>query len=277
MGQKSNVLTLKKKQNSLNFSGNEKESIKFLHGLRFLKSFEQLLKKKNILLTGNQMNFVGNKVHLDLSLFFKVSKLVHYRKKFLKGIKNPHFSKIRNKVNKFLTREFSLLKSNFIVLKLNVINKKVNKKIVYLFYNKLKRFIGILFSRRFNFFMDFLKASSLFIEDFLSLRIYLSFLGLIFRVLQKRTHARFLLFLRTIFDLIVSSSKVKRLSSAKSRIKGLKFILNGKLKGKPRASSNCSLFGRVPNSTISKDIVFAKFDVCTLYGVFGFKAWVYKI
>ena len=277
MGQKSNVLTLKKKKNTLSFSGNEKESIKFLHGLRFLKSFEQLLKRKNILLTGNQINFVGNKVYLDLNLFFKVSKLVHYRKKSLKSVRNTLFSRVRNKMSEFLTREFNLLKSNFVILKLNVINKKVNKKLVYFFYNKLKRFIGILFPRRLNFFMDFLKASSLFSEDLLSLKVYLSFLGLIFKVLQKRTHGRFLLFLRTVFDLIVYSPKVKKLSSVKSKIKGLKFVLNGKLKGKPRASSNCSLFGRVPNSTIAKDIFFAKFDIYTLYGVFGFKAWVYRI
>lgn len=276
MGQKSNVLTLKKKQNSLNFAGNEKESIKFLHGLRFLKSFEQLLKKKNILLTGNQMNFVSNKVYLDLNVFFKVSKLTHYRKKSFKSVKNSHFWSVRNKISGFLAREFSLLKSNLVILKLNVINKKVNRKLVCFFYNKLKRFVGVLFLRRFNFFIDFLKASSLFTEDFFSLKVYLSFLGLIFKLVQKRTHGRFLLFLRTVFDLIVYSSKVKRLASAKSKIKGLKFVLNGKLKGKARASSNCSLFGRVPNSTIAKDIIFAKFDVYTLYGVFGFKAWVYR-
>lgn len=276
MGQKSNVLTLRKKQNSLSFSGNEKESIKFLRGLQFLKSFEQLLKKKNILLVESQINFVGNKVYLDLYVFFKVSKLIHYRKKTLKSIKSSQFLNVKKKAITFLTREFSSLKSNFILLKLNVINKKVNKKLVRFFYSKLKRFPGILFSRRFNFFIDFLKATSLFSERYLSLKAYLSFIGLIFKVLQKKTHGRFLLFLRVVFDLIVYSSRVKRLSS-KSDIKGLKFVLNGKIKGKARASSNCSLFGRVPNSTITKDIIFAKFDVYTLYGVFGLKAWVYRL
>lgn len=276
MGQKSNVLTLKKKQKNLNFSGNEKESIKFLHGLQFLKSFEQLLKKKNILLAGNQINFVGNKVYLDLYLFFKVSKLIYYRKKTLKSVKSLQSLNAKKKTIKFLSKEFSLLKSNFIVLKLNVVNKRVNKRLVHFFYNKLKRFPGILFSRRFNFFVDFLKASSLFSEDHLSLKMYLSFLGLIFKVLQKKTHGRFLLFLRVLFDLIVYSSKIRKLS-IKSNVRGLKFVLNGKLKGKARASSNCSLFGRVPNSTITEDIIFAKFDVYTLYGVFGLKAWVYRL
>lgn len=277
MGQKSNVLTLKKNQNSLSFSGNEKESIKFLHGLRFLKSFEQLLKRKNILLIENQINFVSNKVYLNLNLFFKVSKLVFYRKKSLKSTKNLYSLNLKNKLSQFLTREFGSSRSNLVILKLNVINKQVNIKLVRFFYNKLKRFVGVLFLRRFNFFIDFLKASSLFSEDFLSLKVYLSFLGLIFKLVQKRTHGRFLLFLRTLFDLIVYSPKLKKLSSAKYKIKGLKFVLNGKLKGKARASSNCSLFGRVPNSTIMKHIVFSKFDVHTLYGVFGFKAWVYRL
>lgn len=274
MGQKSNTLTLRKKQKDLNFSGNEKESIKFLHGLQFLRSFEQLLKRKNILLVETSINFLNNQTYLDLTFFFKVAKLISYRKKILKKRNEPTFDK--NKTTFFLTREFNLLRSNFVSFKLKIINKKVNKKLVRYFYSQMKRFSGLLFSRRFNFFIDFIKASSLFSEDYLSVKSYLSFLGQIFKVLQKKTHGRFLSFLRTIFELIITDSKVKRLSK-KSNVKGLKFVLNGKLKGKTRASSFCSQFGRVPTSTVSKSIVFSKLHIYTLYGVFGFKAWVNRL
>jgi ribosomal protein S3 len=94
-------------------------------------------------------------------------------------------------------------------------------------------------------------------------------------VLQKKTHSRFLLFLKIVFDLLVLNKKVKKLSK-KSNVKGLKFVLNGKLKGKTRASSAYGQFGCVSISTIVQNTVFAKLHIYTLYGVFGLRAWVYR-
>lgn len=270
MAQKSNLITLRKKQKNLNFIGNEKESIKFLHGLQFLRSFGQLLKRKNILLVESKLNFVSNQSYLDLTLFYKVAKLGNYKKKMSKKSKSLNFASLG--IIRFLAKEFSLLKSNFIAMKLNVINKKANKRLVRLFYSKMRRFSGALFSRRFNFFVDFLKASSLFTEDYLSIQAYLHFLGQIFKALQKKTHSRFLLFVRTIFEIIIFDSKVKRISK-RSNVKGLKFVINGKLKGKTRSSSACHQFGHVPNSCLTKNITFSKLHVYTLYGVFGLRAW----
>ena len=51
MGQKSNILTLRKAQKNLSFWESEKESKKFLYGLKFYFFLEQLLNRKNILLT----------------------------------------------------------------------------------------------------------------------------------------------------------------------------------------------------------------------------------
>lgn len=272
MGQKSNILTLREKNKNLSFLGNEKESRKFLCGLNFLKFLEQLLKRKNILLTEKTLNFEKNQSYLSLTLFFKTAKLLNYKKKISKRWK---VLSSNIKVAEFLTKRFSLLKSNFISLRLKVINKKINKKLIRFFYLKLKRFSGLLFSRRFNFFIDFLKATALFSEDLLPIQAYLSFFGQIFRVLQKRTHSRFLLFLKIVFDLMVINIKIKKVSE-KSNIKGLRFVLNGKLKGKPRASSAYGQFGCVPISTITRNIAFAKLHIYTLYGVFGLRAWVYR-
>lgn len=273
MGQKSNILTLREKNKNLSFLNSEKEPIKFLFGLNFLKSLEQLLKRKNILLVEKTLNFDCSQSYVNLTVFFKTAKLLNYKKKISKKRKSLN---LKIKMTQFLLKEFSLVKSNFISLKLKVINRKVNKKLVRFFYQKLKRFSGLLFSRRFNFFVDFLKATSLFCEDLLSIKAYISFFGQIFRVLQKRTHSRFLLFLKTLFDLMVSSPRVKKLSK-KSNVQGLKYVLNGKLKGKTRASSACDQFGRVPISTIAKNISFDKLHIHTLYGVFGLRAWVCRI
>lgn len=273
MGQKSNILTLRQKNKNLSLLNNEKEPVKFLFGLNFLKSLEQLLKRKNTLLVEKTLNFDNNQSYVNLTLFFKTAKLLNYKKKISK--KRKLFS-LRTPIAQFLSKEFSLVKSNFISLRLKVINRKVNKRLTRFFYHKLKRFSGSLFSRRFNFFADFLKATSLFCEDLLSIKAYISFFGQIFRVLQKRTHSRFLLFLKTLFNLIVLSSRVKKLSK-KSNVQGLKYVLNGKLKGKTRASSACDQFGCVPISTIVRNISFDKLHIYTLYGVFGLRAWVCRV
>lgn len=270
MAQKSNLITLRKKQKNLNFISNEKESTKFLHGLQFLKSFGQLLKRKNILLVESKLNFISNQSYLDLTLFYKVAKLGKYKKKISKKSRNLNFASIG--IIRFLSQEFSLLKSNFITMKLNVINRKINKRLVRLFYSSMRRFSNSLFARRFNFFVDFLKASSLFTEDYLSIQAYLHFLGQVFKALQKKTHSRFLLFVRTIFETIIFDSKIRRISK-KSNVKGVKFVINGKLKGKTRSSSSCHQFGNVPNSSLTKNIAFSKLHVYTLYGVFGLRAW----
>lgn len=270
MAQKSNLITLRKKQKNLNFLGNEKESIKFLHGLQFLKSFEQLLKRKNVLLVETKLNFSNNQSYVDLTLFYKVAKLGRYKKKMSKKFSKKEFG--LKKVACFFSKEFNLLRSNFIAMKLNVINRNTNKRLAGFFYHRIRRFSSALFARRFNFFIDFLKASSLFAENYLSVQGYLSFLGQIFRVLRKRTHSRFLLFIRTVFETIILSSKNFRVSK-RSSIKGLKIVINGRLKGKTRANTVCYQLGRVPNSTIEENISFSKLHVHTLYGVFGLKVW----
>jgi len=60
------------------------------------------------------------------------------------------------------------------------------------------------------------------------------------------------------------------------RIKGLKFLIQGKLKGKPRSKSFLYTVGRIPVQTVTANIDFAKSHVFTIYGVFGMKLWIFK-
>jgi hypothetical protein len=272
MGQKSNTLTLKKTQKSLSFQGNVKESKNFLYGVTFLSFLEQLLHQKNVTLTDRTLNFVNNEVYLSLTLFFKTTKLKIYKKKYIRSLK---LSKKQDYITRFIVSEFSLLKSSLISLNLRVINKEVNEKLAKFLYIKTRRFIKTLLTRRFSLFADFIKTTSLFCENKISISAYLILLAQIFRVLRKKSHSRFLFFLRELFDLLIINKTKKKLSLDHD-ISGMKFIIKGKLRGKTRASSSCIQAGPVNIQSIEKKICFAKVHVYSLYGVFGFRLWVYR-
>jgi len=127
-----------------------------------------------------------------------------------------------------------------------------------------------LFVRRFKLFIDFLKIVSLFEQKKVKTEVLLFLLGQIFKILPKRKHNIFLIFLKVLFTSLINNV------STKNSILGLKFIVNGRLKGKPRSTSAIILVGLVPVQSLSKDIDFAKLHVNTILGVFGFQLWVYR-
>ena len=138
----------------------------------------------------------------------------------------------------------------------------------FFFFKKLKKSGLFLFSRRFSFFLDFIKILSLFSNSQISAEVFLFFLQKIFKNLTKKNHNQFLSFLKTCFILLIVNSK------RKNSIKGLKLIINGKLKGKPRSSSTLLLVGNISSQTLDSKIDFSKTHVYTIYGVFGLKLWV---
>ena len=271
MGQKSNTLTLKNLQKDLSFLETNKESKKFLYGSKFLRFLEQLLSRKNILVTNKTMNFSNNEYFLSLVLFFKAAKLSFYKKKIAKKIKQP--KNLNKKIIPLFFNEFNLLKTNIACLNIKVINKEVNNNFVKFFYQKIGRFVGVLFSRRFNLFVDFIKVISLFAADKVPVQTFLSVLGQIFKILPKRKHNRFLFFLKFLFQLLILNKENK---NTFSNIYGIKFIVNGKLQGKTRADSSCIQIGAVPIQSIDKNVEFSRLHVYTLYGAFGFRIWVYR-
>lgn len=56
-----------------------------------------------------------------------------------------------------------------------------------------------------------------------------------------------------------------------NKIKGLKFSIKGKLKGKPRKKKLQILVGNVPCQQIKHPVDFAKTHVYNRYGAFGLK------
>ena len=88
--------------------------------------------------------------------------------------------------------------------------------------------------------------------------------------------ALFIAFLKNLAKILVTDlSRVPFLNKT-NRIKGVKFLINGKLKGKTRANSILIVKGLVPAQTISANIDFSKTHVFTVYGVFGFKIWIFR-
>ena len=272
MGQKSNLTTLRKVKNTLSLLSYNTKHFLFIYN--FIKYFKFLLSIKGVWVFFETVNFVGNKLYLNLVFFYRSFKTTKYRKKvFLKkNVKLGFYKKKNRKLINLFFNQFSLLKNNLIVLSIKNINKELDIKLLNFFFNKFNKFINILFNRRFNLFIDFLKITTLLCQNKIESEQFLFLLGQVLRSLPKRSHSRFLVFLRFLFKTIIFD----KIFLEKNNIKGIKFIINGKLQGKPRASFSCIQEGNIPIQTLSKNICFSKLHVYTLMGAFGLRIWILK-
>lgn len=289
MGQKSNILTIRKNYENLNaFTTNFCE---LWNSEFFVKALKRSFDKKGVLVTATSFTKSNETVFLSLDVFFKCQKLIKYRKKIKKSFtkkkrlnlkknltkqaqrfksKNQAYLKKTKKIKKeykgFLQIFKKALKNKLIVVKLNLINKKENFIIKQDFLNELKKFKRILFSRRFYLFYDFIKLSSLFINREIDIKAYCNVLGTIFKFLPKKSHGKFFLFAKTLFNALIKEPT--------SQIKGVRILINGKLKGKLRANTFRASVGKISLQTISANNDLSKVHIHTLYGCFGLTLWV---
>lgn len=305
MGQKSNTLTLRTNKEYLNSRTlNSKE---FWESAEFINTFKRSLEKKGVTVTYSNFNTVAKTSYLSLDLFYKTQKLLKYRKKtrrlrgktkdnqkkkffkkpLVKKIKkgkkklNSKFTKVTSKkVKRIKTKlllknkqKFNavknifkhLIKNELVILKLKLLNKKIDRKITPFLLEELSSFKRQLFSRRFNLFFDFLKLSALFIRREINLNAYTIILGTIFKFLPKRSHSKFFIFAKKLLNKLISLPQTK--------IKGIKIMINGKIKGKLRSSSWAMSVGKIESQKISAKMEFSKVHINTLYGCFGLKMW----
>jgi len=273
MGQKSNLLTLRKLNPNINL--NIYNSKNLINCLQLLKFLEQLFAIKGVWITEKTLNFLTNQAELTLVLYFRCSKVSSYKRRGLaplilkekasyKSGKNSIFVELFNKI--FTKMSVNLLNFHSINL-----NSTLNKKLLVLFYTKTKRFVNGIFSRRFNLFIDFIKLNALLAEKKINISSYLLLLSQIFRSLSKRGHGRFLSFIKYLFKLLILETK-----NLSFPIKGFKFIISGKLKGKTRSSSFLLTEGSIPIQSFSKNIEFSKRHAYTLMGAFGLKIWIFR-
>lgn len=275
MGQKSNKITLQKSYASFNLlTVDLRNFVKFFN---FIKFFDFLLLKKNVILTRKIVNFSASILYLNFHLFYKSVKSSFYkRKNQIQLLKSNNIIFLKNlKLKNLFIKSFKNLKYSSIILNCKNVNILINKKLITFFYQKLKKFINSIFVRRFNLFVDFVKINSLYVQGIVSINTYIYFLGLIFKSLSKKTHSRFLIFLKNLFKILISDLKSLNLLDVLS-ISGMKCSIKGKLKGKTRSSINHISEGNLPLQSFNKEIDFAKNHTYTLIGAFGIKLWILK-
>jgi hypothetical protein len=271
MSQKANLLTLKKNLNI---------NIQIFH-TKFWNSFfklSELLNRvffvKGVLLTNSFIGLDNNIIFFDFFIFYNNSQISFFRNKY---IKRQSHTLINFRFSDFLFFFKNYQKNyryNSYVLKFKVLNSLIVKKDLIFFYQKLKIFVSSMFSRRFNFFVDFLKLTVLFFNNNIDLKVYIKTLGRIFKFLSKRLHTRFLLFLKALFKLFVSYSLKN--NTVFNSIKGFKFLIKGRFQAKDRASSKLIQIGSVPSQSFFCNIDFSSTHIYTLYGAFGIKIWMYR-
>lgn len=263
MGQKSNIITLRKNQDNDFLSYNTKLNFIILN---FIKSLGILLNRRGIFLTSIDFTCNSNKIYIKLTLFYSTRKLNSYRKLTLK--KKTFTNKIS--ISKLLYKLQKLSKTTLIFTKFKIL-KIANSDNVQLFYNSFKKFSTMLFDKRYNLFLDFIKISSLFFEKKINTKILVQILGKIFCFLQKKRHPQFFVMVEKLFTLFLIDTKTE-----KSNIQGIRFLVSGKLSGKAIASRQLLNIGCVPTQTYKEQIEFEQLHVYTLYGAFGFKIWIAK-
>jgi hypothetical protein len=274
MGQKSNLITLRKFKKNLNLLSYETKN--FVQVLKFLRFFEYLLMNKGVWVINKTINYVSNKLYLNLSLFYRSAKTTKYKKKgYIKNQVNKRLTQLKNKslLNLF-DKHFTFFNQNLFILSINNLNTSVNSKVISFFYHKTKKFVNIIFARRFNLYIDFLKITSLLCQNKLNSEQYIYLLAQIFKSLPKRAHTRFLFFIKLLFKIIINEFPLLGLDY--SFIKGIKFVIHGKLQGKPRATFNCIQEGCIPIQSFGQNVDFAKIHSYTLLGAFGLKIWIYR-
>lgn len=198
MGQTSNILTLRLQNQNINLLSAEKNN--FISCFNFINTLQKSLSNKNVLIIDYNLNFFQNSLFFNLNLFFKTVKTKKYKLTLIKrkNFDSNTFNINRKlKINAIFLNQFCLLKKNLNIVTIKILNKEINPKLIKFIYVQFKRNLNILFSRRFNLFIDFIKMSSLFIEKKINSKSYLLLLSQIFRLLPKKKHTRFFFLLKS--------------------------------------------------------------------------------
>lgn len=198
----------------------------------------------------------------------KISKTIILRKaKYAKKKSIKAYSDFNKLFKDFFNPQTQVL------LGVNIINKQENRDLKTEFNIKLKRFKGALFSRRSNLYYDCIKLCSLFATKKITTEVFCNTLGTIFKFLQKKSHGKFLAFVKIIINTLITPSNFSD-TNIYTKISGIKMRMNGKLKGKLRASSFSCSAGKISQQTIKANADYSLTHIKTVYGCFGLKIWV---
>ena len=191
MSQKANLITIRKK-NRIELTVQNTKMWVSLYIL--IENISRLFSIKGAWVLKSFCGFDTNLVSLNLFLYYQTFKLSAFKKKTIK-------KKISNNVylkNKsffiFFQQYINIFGFNFFDFNVSNLNLFVNKKKLSILYKDLKVFSFNIFSRRFNLFIDFLKVTILFFDNYINLSSYINIWSRIFKNLHKRLHGKFFFF-----------------------------------------------------------------------------------
>jgi len=268
MGQKSNLLTLRFNYNINTITTHNSKLFVSLNSL--LRFLERLFFYKNVIVCNSSLYFENNILYIFFNIFYNIVKISFYKNKLF----NSYYSfsqKLKNDFIRLFKNSMKFFRVNTFLLSFKVLNQEASKNFLGSLFKELRKFITIIFSRRFRLMIDFLKITTLFIQDKISINTFLLFISNIFKFLSKRKHNKFFLFLKHLFNCIVSN-----MFSLINPILGIKFFIGGRIRGKDRGSTKLIQLGKISTQSISKNIAFFSCPSYTLYGVFGLKMWVLR-
>ncbi len=228
--------------------------------------------KKGVVIGKFSLIFDLNSIELYMPVYFTNKAIVKFKKaRILKKTSHNPFYQSYGMI-KYLLKDFSSeFNTQSIVINFNNLNLLFNtNSFVSDYLKKLVFFKKILFTRRLFLFLDFIKLTWLFSINAISTDAYVYIFGEIFKRLPKIKHAQFMRFVKTSISYLFD----KRTNFGE-RIKGVKFILSGKYKGKLRAKSVRYVAGFIPLKTIACGITESATVAYTIYGTFGIKMWIY--
>lgn len=273
MAQKANLTSIRK-LDFINSTPNLNNQIWLLSN-QFLKIISQVLKRKDVLIAHKTINFNGSSVLINLSVFFKITKLKKISR-FLSFRKLQTKYQVNNPVFKnFVLFVFQAYKVSSLNLKFRILNFFVQKRLTKFFGNRLRKYLKTLFSRRLKLFVDFIQILSLYVKNYVNTKFLLYNIAVIFSRLKKQRHSKFLKFIKELFTLIIFKLPTT-LKKKSNKIQGVKILIKGKLRGKTRKKNKVIVLGVIPTQAINLQIEFAKTFVVTSYGVFGIKFWTYR-
>jgi len=267
MSQKSNLITLRKRSATLNITNEHSKLI--IHLINFITIFIKLLKFHGIFVVKTYLLTQNNICQIKLCIYISAKQIIDYKRFALKDIEVLTTGAVyssQNFLTKIFYKFFKFYKKSLYLFSFNCINSNIDINIVQLFYPLVLQQRKNLFIRRFNLLIDFLNLTALLCQNLISAELYLQILGQIFKYLTKRQHSIFIGFMQEIFKKLAINSSIK----------GMKLLINGKLKGKSRASSVIVNHGGVANQTIITDIDFAITHIYTRLGAFGMRIWIQR-
>ncbi len=216
------------------------------------QNLEFLVDKKDVLLDRVDLKSSPQNLILKNSkIFLKTSKLIKFRR-LLSSNKNDSILSQK----KFQTNFF---------FDLTIVNTFINKAMLPSDYNFFTRYQHALFSKNFNLFLDLIKVTNLLCQNIVHLKLFVALISTLFRTLHKRQHNRFIFFISNLFKYILETYP---------NVLGLRLEINGRLMGKPRASTIKIEYGFLGLNSFSSKRYSYQNHVYTLYGAFGFKCYI---